>query len=79
MQVLGAAERLHASEQRHRHLFAAPVDPKFLSAWRDFEARYEHVLAANWSTFVLGEPCCVTVARYDALRSIHGPIRLRSR
>jgi len=40
MQVLGAAERLHASEQRHRHLFAAPVDPKFLSAWRDFEARY---------------------------------------
>jgi Domain of unknown function (DUF4145) len=55
MQVLGAAERLHASEQRHRHLFAAPVDPKFLSAWRDFEARYEHVLAANWSTFVFGD------------------------
>lgn len=51
-QVLEAANRLHASEQRHRHLFAAPVDPKFLSAWRDFESRYEHVLAANWSTFV---------------------------
>jgi hypothetical protein len=55
MQLLGAAERLHASEQRHRHLFAAPVDPKFLSAWRDFEVRYEHILAANWSTFVFGD------------------------
>ena len=33
----------------------APIDPKFLSAWRDFEARYEHVLAANWSTFVFGD------------------------
>ena len=55
MQLLGAAERLHASEQRHRHLFATSVDPKFLSAWRDFEARYEHVLAANWSTFVFGD------------------------
>lgn len=55
MQLLDAAERLHASEQQHRHLFAAPVDPKFLSGWRDFEARYEHVLAANWSSFVLGD------------------------
>ena len=55
MQLLGAAERLHASEQRHRHLFATPVNPKFLSAWRDFEARFEHVLAANWSTFVFGD------------------------
>jgi hypothetical protein len=55
MQLLGAAERLHASEQRHRHLFATPVDPKFLTAWRDFEARYEHVLAANWSTLVFGD------------------------
>ena len=55
MQLLGAAERLHASEQRHRHLFATPVDPKFLSAWRDFEVRYEHVLAANWSAFVFGD------------------------
>jgi len=55
MQLLGAAEQLHASEQRHRRLFASPVDPKFLSAWRDFEANYEHVLAANWRTFVLGD------------------------
>lgn len=55
MQLLGAAERLHASEQRHRNLFATPVDPKFLTAWRDFEARYEHVLAANWSTLVFGD------------------------
>ena len=28
MQVLGAAERLHASEQRHRHLFAADLIEK---------------------------------------------------
>jgi hypothetical protein len=55
MQVLGAAERLHASEQNHRQLFAAPVDSKFLSVWRDFEARYEHVLAANWSSLVFGD------------------------
>jgi hypothetical protein len=45
MQMLGAAERLHTSELHHRQLFAAPIDPKFLSAWRDFETRYEHVLA----------------------------------
>lgn len=53
MQLLFAANRLHASERRQRHLFATPVDPKFLSAWRDFEVRYEHVLAANWSAFAL--------------------------
>jgi hypothetical protein len=55
LQLLSAAERLYASEQGHRRLFVSPVDPKFLSAWRDFEARYEHVLAANWSTFVFGD------------------------
>jgi len=51
-QLLGAAQRLHASERRHRRLFATPVDPKFLAAWRDFEARYEHILAANWSALL---------------------------
>jgi hypothetical protein len=55
MRVLGAAERLHASERRHRQLFAAPTDPKFLSAWRDFEERYEHRLAVNWSTFAFSD------------------------
>jgi hypothetical protein len=55
MQLVDASERLYESEQRHRHLFAAPVDPKFLSAWRDFQARYEHVLAANWSIVSLDE------------------------
>ncbi|MGO9392323.1 DUF4145 domain-containing protein [Rhodoblastus sp.] len=55
MKLLNAANTLHANEQRRPQLFAAPVDPNFLFAWRDFEARYEHVLAANWSTFVFGD------------------------
>jgi hypothetical protein len=54
IELLRAAELLHASERRHRRLFTAPVDPKFLTAWRDFEARYEHILAANWGAFVFG-------------------------
>jgi hypothetical protein len=75
MQLLGAAERLHASEQRHRRLFTAPVDPKFLSAFRDFEARYEHVLAANWSsTFVFGDE---STNLFDKSRSSTSPDRRR--
>ena len=53
IELLRAAERLYASERGHRRLFTAPVDPKFLSAWRDFEARYEHILAANWAPLYL--------------------------
>jgi len=36
------------NERRHRQLFAAPVDPKFLTAWRDFEDRFERPLADIW-------------------------------
>lgn len=39
-----AAWRLQISERRYRHLFVAPVDPKFINAWRDFEDRYQRVL-----------------------------------
>jgi len=28
--------------------FAAPVDPKFLTTWRDFEDRFEKPLAGIW-------------------------------
>lgn len=42
------ASFLKMNERRHRALFAAPVDPTFLVAWRDFEERYEAVLADIW-------------------------------
>lgn len=42
------ASFLKMNEKRHRALFAAPVDPAFLVAWRDYEARYEAVLADIW-------------------------------
>jgi hypothetical protein len=35
---------LRASENRERNLFAAPVDPKFVAAWRDYEQRYSYIL-----------------------------------
>lgn len=40
-----AAWKLQRNEGRRRELFAAPVDPKFLAAWREYETDYEHVLA----------------------------------
>jgi hypothetical protein len=42
------ASFLKMNEKRHRALFASPVDPAFLVAWRDYEARYEAVLADTW-------------------------------
>jgi hypothetical protein len=44
--VKDLCDRLHwaafeVNERRHRQLFAAPVDPKFVVAWRDFEERFE--------------------------------------
>jgi hypothetical protein len=42
------ASFLKMNEKRHRALFASPVDPAFLVAWRDYEARYEAVLADFW-------------------------------
>jgi len=36
------------NERRHRALFAAPVDPGFLAAWREYEERYEDVMSGIW-------------------------------
>src|SRR5688500_10284543 len=48
-----AAQLLKMNERRARVLFAAPVDPKFLSAWRDFEERYESVVSGIWLSDLL--------------------------
>lgn len=36
-----ASFKLRPAERQRAELFSAPVDPKFLKAWRDFEERYE--------------------------------------
>ena len=41
---------LSASERTGRNLFIAPVDPKFIEAWRDYEERYEGTLAGIFLT-----------------------------
>lgn len=40
-----AAMMLEMAERRHRQIFSAPVDPKFIEAWRDYENRYSAPLA----------------------------------
>lgn len=39
---------LRMSERRGRSLFASPVAPNFLEAWRDYELRYQPVLGKIW-------------------------------
>ncbi|WP_035872500.1 hypothetical protein [Cucumibacter marinus] len=39
IQLSMAARSLKMNERRARVLFAAPVDPAFLAAWRDYEER----------------------------------------
>ncbi len=39
-----AGHSLKMNERRHRQLFTKPVDPEFLTEWRDFEERFESVL-----------------------------------
>jgi hypothetical protein len=41
VQLSRTAFLLRMNERRHRQLFAAPADPKFLGAWRDFEDRFD--------------------------------------
>src|SRR5215210_1044416 len=36
---------LSVEERRKHRLFTAPVDPKFVAAWRDYEARYATAVA----------------------------------
>jgi hypothetical protein len=46
--VHNAARILRIAEWDHRHQFAAPVDPKFIETWRDYEDRFSEPLAAVW-------------------------------
>ena len=46
---------LRRDERRGRQLFTAPVDPQFLSAWRDYEDRYQTVLSRIWLSQVWPE------------------------
>ena len=39
-----ASHLLQVNERRKRALFSAPVAPNFLTAWRDYEDRYEAVV-----------------------------------
>ncbi len=50
-----AAFFLKMNEGRARALFAAPVDPAFLSAWRDYEERYQSVVSEVWLSDLLPE------------------------
>jgi hypothetical protein len=45
-QVHLAATVLLMNERRRRRLFAAPVDPDFLAAWREYESRYAAPISA---------------------------------
>lgn len=47
-----AAESLKKNERRARVLFAAPVDPAFLAAWRDYEERYESLVSDIWLSYM---------------------------
>jgi hypothetical protein len=42
------ASFLRVNERRRRELFATPVDPKFLTAWRDFEERFDKPVGHIW-------------------------------
>lgn len=53
LELQWAAYSLRESENRSRNLFVAPVDPKFLEAWRDYEERYEELLdKIFWADFL---------------------------
>jgi hypothetical protein len=50
-----SAHFLKMNERRARVLFAAPVDPAFLAAWRDYEDRYEAIVSGIWLSDILPE------------------------
>lgn len=54
-QISLAAYSLQRNERRARVLFASPVDPAFLTAWRDYEARYESIVSGIWLSDLLPE------------------------
>jgi hypothetical protein len=47
-QLSFAAYFLKVNERRARVLFAAPANPSFIAAWRDYEVRYEHIVSSFW-------------------------------
>ena len=47
-QIGFAADLLRAVERQSRELFAAPVDPSFVKAWRDYEQRYQRAVGDAW-------------------------------
>ncbi len=47
-EVYWSSTLLSMNERRRRNIFAAPVDPKFIATWRDYEDRYAQVLASIW-------------------------------
>jgi hypothetical protein len=48
-----AAHRLKMNERRARVLFASPVDPKFVAAWRDYMARFQTAVSHIWFMDIL--------------------------
>src|SRR5947209_4335351 len=52
-QLYFAARVLKMNERRRRVLFAKPVDPAFITAWRDYEERYEAIVSDIWATDLL--------------------------
>jgi hypothetical protein len=44
LRLLKAAGSLQRNQRDHGELFIKPVDPRFISAWRDFEERFAHAL-----------------------------------
>ncbi len=54
--LFSAAHLLQMNERRRCELFAAPVDPRFVDAWRDYEKRFESVLSGISLYIVLNEP-----------------------
>jgi hypothetical protein len=44
LDLLKAAGSIQSKERSGRELFTAPVDPKFVSFWREFEQRFAHSL-----------------------------------
>src|SRR6476659_9754939 len=44
LNLLKAAGNLQRNERGNRELFTSPVDPKFVTAWREFERRFGHAL-----------------------------------
>lgn len=54
-QLSFTAHFLQMNERRARLLFAGPADPAFLTAWRDYEERYEAVISDIWLSDLLPE------------------------